>query len=366
MFITPDHGEGARFIEDLRELKLCLMDAVALELFTIPPYLCALWSLKDGKLGTNQEAYHIIRSVVMEEMLHMILAANILNSIGGTPSICKVPYLPKYPDKMPHSKIGFEVSLLKFSKEAVNTFLKIERPAERGSTAPVRKKSGGTRGGKGKLEFASIGEFYAAVREAINRLDREAKDRKQKNGIFTGKPQLQVTDVYYYGSGGKLVPVHSIDDANLAIDEIVGQGEGIDGSIKDGDDAMFDEEVELAHYFRFNEIFCERSYKRGDKPSDDPSGDVLKVDWDAVYNMIPNPTMDKLKKRQRVHSKAMEFNRTYSEMLRNIQQAVTGTQGVLMRATCLMHTLREQAVDLMNEESGVGEFAAGPTFEYVV
>jgi hypothetical protein len=357
--IPRDHGESlppdAPAIATVEELRERLQQAVFLEHFTIPPYLCALYSLIDGEQGPNWEVYQIIRSVAMEEMLHMILAANLLSAVGGSPRMTPNGKpdddFPRYPRLMPHSAIGFHVNLLKFSKEAVNTFLRIERPAER---------TGGTPPGR----FWSIGEFYAAVREALNRLDGEAR-KKHKNGIFTGDKHRQVTEEHYYGGGGKLLPVYCIEDANHALDEIVGQGEVIDGTIEDSDYAMFSEDAEFAHYFRFNEIFLERRYRPGDRPNDAPTGDRLPVDWDAVYNMVPNPTMAMFKSQPRLHAEMEKFNIIYSKLLRNIQAACNGQPEVLRDGIPLMHAMRNRAVELMNDDSGTGDNAAGPSFEYI-
>src|SRR5271165_3970280 len=83
--LSQSHSElllsHAPVIKDRAELQLRLQEAIALEHFTIPPYLFALYSLIDGKMGPNKEAYHILLSVAMEEMLHMIMAANILSHI---------------------------------------------------------------------------------------------------------------------------------------------------------------------------------------------------------------------------------------------------------------------------------------------
>ena len=70
-----------RTVEDLREH---LQWAIELEHSTLPPYLTALYSIKDGH---NTEAAEVIQSVFLEEMLHMTLAANILNAVGGAPEI---------------------------------------------------------------------------------------------------------------------------------------------------------------------------------------------------------------------------------------------------------------------------------------
>jgi hypothetical protein len=346
----PSLRPGAIRLSSLDALKQSLQEAIALEHFTIPPYLCALYSLIDGKYGPNREAYQIIRSVVMEEMLHMLLAANILNAIGGKPEICKPEFLPEYPRPLIHSQIGFKVGLLKFSKDAVNTFLRIERPAEQIEPPDPGK-------------FWSIGQFYAAVREALNHLHQEALETNPL-GLFTGNKDRQVTEEYYYGGGGTLRPIYVIDDANWALDEIVGQGEGIDGTIEDSHNILFGDDIELAHYFRFNEIFCERRYRHGDKPDASPTGEPVKVDWNAVYNMVPNPKLGMFAGHPEVHKKVKGFNQTYTELLRTIERACDGHPRELLKLVQLMYELANRAPELMQMEVGNGQ-TAGPSFEFI-
>ena len=78
-------------VEDLRQH---LQWAIELEHSTLPPYLTALYSIKDG---TNQEAVEVIHSVFIEEMLHLTLAANILNAVGGAPNLDYPGIMPSYP-----------------------------------------------------------------------------------------------------------------------------------------------------------------------------------------------------------------------------------------------------------------------------
>ena len=86
----------AQPIENLDSLKLHLQFAIGLELTTIPLYLAAEYSIPKG---ANTAATRVIQSVVIEEMLHMCLAANVLNSIGGAPSTDPVPDVG---DPIPH------------------------------------------------------------------------------------------------------------------------------------------------------------------------------------------------------------------------------------------------------------------------
>ncbi len=56
--------------------------AIKLEHATIPPYLTALYSIKPDPRKSNHDSYNIIRAVAVEEMLHLTLAANLLNAVG--------------------------------------------------------------------------------------------------------------------------------------------------------------------------------------------------------------------------------------------------------------------------------------------
>ena len=100
-------------IETREDLQQHLQWAIELEHSTLPPYLTALYSIKDG---TNQEAVEIIHSVFIEEMLHLTLAANILNAVGGSPNLDYPGIMPSYPTFLAHSNEAFQVGLSRFSK----------------------------------------------------------------------------------------------------------------------------------------------------------------------------------------------------------------------------------------------------------
>ena len=71
-------------IQTIKDLQYYLNVAMQLEHATIPPYLIALYSIKPN---TNLDATNIIRTVVVEEMLHLTLASNLLNAVGGEPDL---------------------------------------------------------------------------------------------------------------------------------------------------------------------------------------------------------------------------------------------------------------------------------------
>src|SRR3954452_23643124 len=106
-------------IETKQELHHYLTVAMQLEHATIPPYLTALYTIKPG---TNGDASMVIREVVVEEMLHLTLAANVLNAVGGQPDLTAPGFVPTYPARLPDGETDFEVSLRPFSQEALRTF----------------------------------------------------------------------------------------------------------------------------------------------------------------------------------------------------------------------------------------------------
>jgi hypothetical protein len=328
-------------IKTVESLRSHLQTAIELEHATIPPYLCALYSIKDG---SNRAAAHIIKSVVIEEMLHMILAANMLNAIGGAPSLNHPNFIPQYPTFLPHSDDAFRVNLKKFSKPTVETFLQIERPAKPQAPPEAEK-------------YHTIAQFYQAIELGLSDL--------AAMGIFKGHASRQVTSEHYYGGGGEVIPVTDLHSALQALCEIVGQGEGVDHTIWDGDQEKFGEVKEIAHFFRFNEIHQERRYTADDTPKSGPSGENLMVQWDQVYPMCANPKMADYPYESALWRKARAFNRTYMALLNELHVALNGNPKRLMQSVVEMYELKYQAVELMKIPVGEEGMTAGPSFEYL-
>jgi hypothetical protein len=333
-------------IKNIHQLRNLLQEAVELEHFTIPPYLCALYSIQEG---TNQEAVQIIRSVVMEEMLHMVLAANVLNAIGGKPSITHRKFVPKYPAKLPVIDETFIVHLSRFSQEAIETFVKIERPSS---------PKGDPHGCDCIEQFHTIGQFYEAIELGLMELSHG-------NNIFTGNPSRQIGPEHYYGGGGKVIPVTDLDSALQALTEIIGQGEGVHHTIWDGDDEFGAEVTEVAHYFRFKEILAGRRYQAGDKFASDPSGEPFRVCWDEVCLMQKNPKIGNYPEGSELRKKATAFNRAYMSLLKELHAATNGKPGRLMTSVPIMYQLKYQAIELMKIPADDGDETAGPSFEFL-
>jgi CDGSH-type Zn-finger protein len=335
-------------IATLDDLRQHIQWAIELEHATIPPYLCALYSIKPGQ---NRECVEVLTSVFIEEMLHMTLAANVLNAVGGSPVIDSPDFIARYPAYLPHSADAFLVPLARFNPETLETFLKIEKPEETGaSPSPDR--------------YDTIGQFYRAIEEGLVTLSAELGEKT----VFCGDPTRQVTpEMLAYHASGRIVPVYDLKSALEAIDEIEEQGEGLKHlEVWDGDRDMFHpKRHEVAHYFRFMEIKLGRSYRRGDTPQSGPSGRHFNVDWDAVYPMRENPRREDFAEDSPVRAKMDQFNVAYSEMLRDIQRALNGQPERFFASVPAMLDLRDLARDLARTPTGDGVTTAGPSFDYM-
>lgn len=326
-------------ITDVERLRAALQTAIQLEHATIPPYLCALYSLQAGR---NREVAERIESVVMEEMLHMVQAANVLNAVGGTPQLTAPDFVPRYPATLPHSDGRVVVALRRFSPDAVATFLRIERPEPPG--APPRAD-----------RYHTIGQFYAAIELGLRHL-------ADHGDPFTGDARRQVGPDHVYGMAGSVVAVTDLESALAGLSQIVDQGEGVDHSIHDGDVPFGDRQEELAHYFRFDEIRRGRRYRPSDTPRTGPTGSPILVDYDAVWPMRTDPRTDELPPGSDVRQLSEDFDRTYAELLAQLEVALTGAPARLTEAVGTMWTLRWHADVLMRIPVGAGRTTAGPAF----
>jgi hypothetical protein len=328
----------------IKKLHKWLQDAIEIEHSTIPPYFTAWLSIMDGH---NREAGEIIRSVLLEEMLHLTLAANILNAVGGHPDLIHPKFVPRYPHKLPHSGGHFKIHIEKFSKGALKTFKKIERPESKGAEP------------KGAGEFTSIDQFYSAVGKLLDELCETYGEKK----IFTGDKRLQIQPEDYYGSGD-LVVVTDRKTAHQAIATIVDQGEGAAHGIFDDDHNIFGDSggKELAHYYRFNEIFEERHYKKHDKPHRKPTGSPLHVDYSKVYPIKTDMDRSQYAEGTEIRKALDEFADNYGELMSALHHAFNNQRTQMTEAMARMFSLRNQAVALMRTPLGKGKETIGLDF----
>jgi hypothetical protein len=342
----PVEAPSARRIETLDDLRRHLQWAIEVEHATLPPYLCALYSLDPSR---NPEAVQVVGSVFVEEMIHLALAANLLNAVGGHPRLDTPTMLQRYPRVLPHGDRSLELSLMPFGPEALEMFLRLERPASAGAPAESDR-------------YETLGQFYRAIETGMRQLCAELGEPE----VFCGDSARQVTAGSFSHSGGRLVAVKDLDSALAALEEIVEQGEGTTrGEVWDGDQDIFHpDRDEVAHYYRFQELKLGRRYRRGDTPQSGPTGDVVSVDLGGVYPIRPNPRLADHAPGSPIRAAQNDFNHSYCTLLNQLEQAFNGSPAMLGAATGTMYALKAQAQKLITMPDGE-DTTAGPTFEYV-
>ena len=319
---------------DVDDLRDGLQQALELELATIPPYLYALWSIKDRR----SRAAQLIVDVVAEEMLHMALVANIINAVDGVPRLTDPAGVPAYPCMLPGGvQQGLTVGLRRCDADQLEVFKQMEKPEK-----PVdvqRMRAAG--------EPVTIGQFYDGLAATIAELGPSA---------FTGDPGRQVRDWPVEGEGG-LRAIDGPAAARSAITLIKEQGEGA------SEYEPTDRDGELGHYYLYWEILEGREI-------------VLQEDrWAFAGEAIPfpdtfpvvdNPTVASLPAGSQAQALAQEFNESYRNLMASLERTFDGHPDQLDVALGLMYALRVQALGLFRHPSGRDDgTVAGPTFEYV-
>jgi len=112
----------------LHRLRQHLQTALEIEHATIPTYLTALATIKDNY---NTEVQDIFRQILIQEMLHLGVAANLLNAVGGEPVLFSENFIPLYPTRLPGGLMPqLQVPIEKCSVALIaDIFMAIEQPS---------------------------------------------------------------------------------------------------------------------------------------------------------------------------------------------------------------------------------------------
>lgn len=308
-----------------------LNGAVMLEFATIPPYLTALWTIRDER----HPLANSLRNILQEEMLHLALVCNMLVSIGGHPQISSAA--PTYPGTLPlgvHPELT--VPLGRFSKPMLQVFMEIERPEY---VDPAHEEAGSD----GHSDF-TIGQLYGKILAGFRELDPEFSQDRQITGPLSW------------------IPILTLDDVAKAIDIIERQGEGSVGRPEE-------RRGHLAHYWRFAEMHkLQRMEKTG---SDWSFGAAIEFDFDAdVWPVAEVPQggyrLDEAAEPEAFHL-LQQFNMTYSKLLDYLQDTWSGENGqaMILLAVEAMFDLEKYAKPLMQIRQPGGQLNYGPDFRYI-
>jgi hypothetical protein len=253
MKTLSDHISVPAPQRDLEWLKGALQTAIELEQSTLPLYLAAMYSLKIQ----NYPSYNRIRSVAMEEMVHMAIACNVLAAIGGTP---RIKYLCHgFPS---HGLPGgaepdLRVGLGALTKTQLKNFMRVELPSFLLPEAYTQEA------------YPTISKLYDGIRSAIE-TNADAIRAAMKKGGTSNQigDDIGFTTLRYTEGQDPLPQVYQ------GIDEILTQGEGSPMRTLHTDAGS---EGEEAHYAKFAEIYYGHAYQ---VPS---SGIVLTQETEAQF-----------------------------------------------------------------------------------
>ncbi len=259
-------------ISNLSDLQAALQLAMQLEFSTIPPYLCAEWSINDDP----DDVADIVHEVVIQEMYHFAAAGNLLSAIGGTTKVANSSFVPHYPTNILPGGIAQELSidLQPLSKEQLQVFMQIEKPefppvALMALTAPP----------------ATIGAFYDTMCDGFANV---------QPAINTTAHALLI---------GPLRRIQTVDDALAAVRIIKQEGEGTPLS----PDQPASDNGQLAHYYLFKEVFIGNTLVQ--------TGES----WSFSGPAIRMPTIFQFAASNAAPDPSLAFNRTLAALLRDLE-----------------------------------------------
>jgi len=328
-------------------LKQALQTAARLEFATIPPYLCAMWSIKSGA----GQAYDHLREVVMEEMLHLGLVCNMLTAIGGTPKL-DPDAAPTYPAPLPGGvRPGLIVPLKGLTQDGIkDVFMEIEKPQH-----PISGVDPA-----GEMD-STIGDFYDAVLAVF----------KAPEVTITETRQLE-WDIPVSGDGvAPLFKITSKADVEKAIGRIKEQGEGTTTSPTAPSPFDTSKQIpgDLAHYFRFAELYHEKKIVVGPNQEVTYTGADIPFSADDCYPMAEEPPggYPVADGDTEVKGWLADFTTQYKAMLGYLQSAWAQDDGsaALGKSISSMRKMKTFARKLMAKPlpSGAGNY--GPSFRIV-
>jgi Ferritin-like len=266
---------------DKSDLHRHLQHALDLEIWTIPLYLTALYSIKDLPQNKHEEfpeAAKLIFSVVIQEMLHVEIMANLSNALGYSPKFKHpvydeskgIPFIHPLHHLLPEDLKGYEVRPQALNRDSLRLFCAIEMPHARKEIV-----------WENESRYNCISELYTALKSGVSALWNdyyvgETNNTKQKNNFKE----------YHNRQGrqhGFSIAINSVETALAAIEAIIEQGEGADARHVSPDfrpHPITDEVVfgaawfkgNLSHYQKFR-ILLHSHHKIPPVYSEDMTGD---------------------------------------------------------------------------------------------
>jgi hypothetical protein len=209
------------------DLQEALQLAMQLEFSTIPPYLCAQWSIREDP--DRVEA--VLHRIVNQEMYHFALAGNVLAAIGGIPSVANESFVPSYPMHALPGGIAqpTPIDLAPLDRMQLRVFMQIEHP-DLGRTLPSTQPP------------ATIGDFYNAIIAALKAVAPAVR------------PNAYAIPIPHFSQ------IKGLPDAVDTLERIKDEGEGLGTSPEEPPGDV--DRPTLAHYYAFKELYTQRRLVR--------------------------------------------------------------------------------------------------------
>ena len=214
-------------------LQAHAQDAVELELFTIPAYLCAYHSIDQGRSPSAAAAAEALRVVVNQEMMHLQQVSNLCNALGASPRLTGSA-APRYPGRVPYKRHDVEIALGPATPDQIQRFMAIELPASRSPYAAPPDLPP-------QPAYETIGAFYGAVIHGLAAVYGDG------GAPWPAGAHPQISGNFPDDRG----PITDLASATAALDLVVRQGEGTASDTSDGAPG------ELAHYYQLQAILSQ-------------------------------------------------------------------------------------------------------------
>ena len=212
-------------------LQAHIQHAIELELFTIPAYLTAYYSIKQAGSAAAQAAADALLTISNQEMMHLEQACNVASALGKAPRLTGGA-APSYPRRVPYNSHDAVVTLGPATRAQLACFMSIELPTWHDVyDAPDLPPQDA---------YETIGELYHALMSGLT-----AVYGPEGSASFPAGVGAQVTGTFRDDK----VAVTDLDSALGALARIVLQGEGASAADPHGDDPR-----ELAHYYQLQTI----------------------------------------------------------------------------------------------------------------
>ena len=276
-------------IESREQLVYLLTQASELEHGLMCEYLFAMFSLKrstaegvtEEQLGRILAWEGAITEVVMQEMLHLALATNLLTAIGAPPHFSR----PNFPILSGWYPDGVQIALVPFGERALRHFIYLERPEgmeleDADGFHALEHARPLMHEGDLMAEpqpWQTVGHLYRGVESGL----RHLVERYGAHEVFIGPRRGQARWQAFQWS--EITPIDNLEDAQRAIDHIVEQGEGARGDWR------------AAHFGIFVGILEELRSMREADPTFEPARNVEPAyvhepdDADGAVTIIGDP-----------------------------------------------------------------------------